>query len=222
MQELLDGPRRPRDDAPIFTTLLSGDGSGIVTLTLPDDGAGCLLAFTTPICAANYRQNLLGRRPTMSYIVSNTTQFLEMLRDIERIGVKDVTIDRCPRCTVMTAFGSSSMGTPDNVIKIWSVHKATELARTEAYLAWALKSAQAGRLEAARDVGLETVSHVTLEDPRLHVFLGRVAIALGDETLLQDAKSFLSFLKQDRLRRSLDGFAQRRPWDFSDRSDWGH
>jgi hypothetical protein len=97
----------------------------------------------------------------------------------------------------------SAMKTADDVVTVWCIHKATELARADLYFGYAQESARAGRLEIARDVALETVGHVSLEDPRAHLLLGEVAVALRDRKLLREAKAFLRFLHLDRWERKL-------------------
>lgn len=213
-QELLEGPRRPPDDAPLLTAFLNDQGSGVVTMTLPEGAGQCLPVFTTPIRAADYRQNLLVHGPATRYLSSAPGQFVKMLRDIEKMGIETLTVDRCPRCSVLTTFGSSSIKTAADVVTIWAIHKATELARTQVYFAYALQMARADRFDVARDVGLETASHVTVEDPRLHVLLGQIAIGLGDRALLQEAKAFLALLNQDRWERKLDQAAKSGSPDF--------
>jgi hypothetical protein len=90
------------------------------------------------------------------------------------------------------------------VVTVWSIHKAGELARLELYLDFATQAAGERRTDLARDVALETVGHVTMEDPRLHLLLGKLAVLLKDKALRRDAEAFLSFLNveryQDRLR----------------------
>ena len=89
------------------------------------------------------------------------------------------------------------------MLVLWTIHKATELARLELYFAYALKAARTGQLEAARDVALEAVGHVTLEDPRAHLLLGELAVMLHDRPLLQEARTFLRFLKHERWEQKL-------------------
>jgi hypothetical protein len=71
------------------------------------------------------------------------------------------------------------------------------------YFAYALQLARAGHLETARDVALETVGHVSLEDPRPHLLLGELGVALGERTLIDEAQEFLRFLKQNAWERNL-------------------
>ncbi len=50
-RELLEPPRRPPDDKPLFTELLAVKENGWLTITLPDTGAKCLPVFSTPFRA---------------------------------------------------------------------------------------------------------------------------------------------------------------------------
>ena len=68
--------------------------------------------------------------------------------------------------------------------------------------------AKTGELFAARDLLLETASHVSFEDPRVHVLLGQVAVALHDRDLLREAKAFLQFFKFNSWERKLDESVQ--------------
>jgi len=127
-----------------------------------------------------------------------------MLRDLRANGIERFTIDRCPRCDIVTAFGSTSVTTGERAVEAWSIFKATELARLDLYLTHASGSARAGQLDVARDVALETVAHVSLEDSRVHLLLGQIAVALRDHELLREARSFLQFLEADLCERGLD------------------
>ena len=91
----------------------------------------------------------------------------------------------------------------------------SELARAELYFTHALESARAGLLELARDVALEAVGHVTMEDPRLLLLLGQVAIRLGDRRLLGEAKAFLDFFNFEPWRRKLGEVEESGVLDFA-------
>src|SRR5262249_53789590 len=132
-------------------------------------------------------------------------QFARMLRDIPgTLGVGAFTVDRCPRCNLCTSIGIPPNFAASDVLPIWLIFKSGELARAHAYFAFALQSARENRLDVARDVALETAGHVTMEDPRVHLLLGRIGIATNDKTLLREAKSFLAFLKDDARLAKLD------------------
>jgi len=47
------------------------------------------------------------------------------------------------------------------------------------------------------------MGHVTMEDPRLHLLLGKLGLALGDRALLGDAQSFLAYLSGDNWQHQL-------------------
>ena len=48
------------------------------------------------------------------------------------------------------------------------------------FLDYAQAAARAQQFYTARDVQLEAAAHVSVEDPRLHLSLGQVAVALYD------------------------------------------
>ena len=215
---LLNSDQRPLIDGPLFTEIVDGDG-GFVTLNLPDNGARCVPAFSTPFRAADYVRTLLNRSPRLKYLSSSPLQFVQMLRDLEGAGLEWMTLDRCPRCSILNIIGGSSIKAPDDAVAIWAITKSTELARAELYHAHALESARGGHLELARDVSLEAVGHVTMEDPRLHLLLGQVAIGLGDKRLLREAKAFLDFFSMESWRRKLDQVEESGAPDFADIGD---
>ena len=107
-----------------------------------------------------------------------------------------------PRST-FAATAIRSLKTPADLGVLWTIHKASEMARLELYVAHALRSARAGQLEAARDVALESVGHVSLEDPRPHLLLGRLAVVLRDRTLLEEARRFLAYFNHESSARKL-------------------
>lgn len=82
------------------------------------------------------------------------------------------------------------------------------------YLTHAQTSARTGELYASRDVLLETAGHVSFEDPRVHVLLGQVAVALHDRELLREAKAFLQFFKLHSWERKLDQVLQSGSLNF--------
>src|SRR5215510_9166982 len=214
-QALLDPVRRPPIEAPLFTELLAKKRD-VVTLTLPNGGAQCVPVFSTPFRAADYIRTLLSQSPRAHYLSSSPLQFVHMLRDLEEIGVVRWTLDRCPRCPILTAIDSRSIKAPDDAVRVWAITKSMELARAELYFTHALESARAGFLELARDVALEAVGHVTMEDPRLHLLLGQVAIGLVDRRLLGEAKAFLDFFNFEPWRRKLGQVEESGTLDFAD------
>jgi hypothetical protein len=74
---------------------------------------------------------------------------------------------------------------------------------------------RAGRLKEARDVTLQAVGHASLEDPRLHLLLGQLAVGLGDGPLLREAKAFLHFLNLPAWERMLKEAEQSRSPNFT-------
>jgi len=100
------------------------------------------------------------------------------------------------------------MTTTDDVITCWSISKSIQLARLEQFLSYAQAVARAQQFYTARDVLLEAAAHVSIEDPRLHLSLGQVALALYDSELLQEVKTFLRFFKLESWERRLNQIAQ--------------
>ena len=212
-RSLREPPCRPQDDSPLFVELLAVKEGGVLTITLPQKGA-CLPIFSSPIRAADYIRTVLVSGPSVKYLSSSPLQLVGLLRDLRESGIEQFTIDRCPRCDIFTAFGSASVTTAEKAVDCWSIFKAGELARLDLYLSRALTSARAGQLEMARDVAFETVAHVSLEDPRAHLLLGQIAVALRDHKLLREAKGFLQFLKADLWERKLEEASRSGSPDF--------
>ena len=63
-------------------------------------------------------------------------------------------------------------------------------------------AARRGQFLCARDVALELVGHVTVEDTRTHLLLGKLAIKLHDKQLLHEAKKFLAVIRQKWANRA--------------------
>src|SRR5207247_4336130 len=113
-----------------------------------------------------------------------------------RSGVDGFTIDPCPRCppsTRITRIGSHSLRVPGDVIRVWAIGESIQAARIEFYVVRALEWSREGRLEAARNLALQSLGHVYFEDPRPHLLLGQLAVVLGDRLLLEEAKAFLHY-----------------------------
>ena len=213
-RSLREPPRRPPAESPLFVELLTNNETGLLTITCPGDGARCLPIFSSPVRAADYVRTLLVSGPSVTYLSSSPLQLVGMLRDARKLNIETFTLDCCPRCDVFTMLGSASVTTADVAISCWSVWKATELARLDLYLDHARTLALAGRLDVARDVALETVSHVSVEDPRAHLLLGQIAVALRNRRLLGEAQAFLRFLQLDSWERKLDQVIESGSPDF--------
>jgi hypothetical protein len=214
-QQLQEPARRLAEESLLFVELLSGD-KGVVTVNLPDKRGQCLPIFSIPFRAADYRRRQLAPSSPVQYLSTSPRQVVGMLRDLERIGIKSFVLDRCPRCSILTIVQSVSIMTSDDAIGWWAIIKATELSRANLYLTYALHASRAGWLGLARDVAIETVGHVTLEDPRLHLLLGQIGLGLGDRTLLREAGEFLGFLEADAWSRRLEQAVRTGPPDFAD------
>lgn len=211
--ELLEPTRRPPKDEPLFTELIIVKEGAVLTINL-DNGRGCLPVFSNPLRAEDYVQTLLPAGSTVQYLCSSPLELIQMRCDLEAAGVQAFTLDRCPRCEIFIVFGSDSAKTADDLLKVWAIAKATELSRADLYFAFALDSARAGQLDVARSVALETIGHVTLEDPRPHLLLGQLGVALKDRRLVEEAKAFLRLLKFDEWERKLDHIARSGSLDF--------
>lgn len=82
------------------------------------------------------------------------------------------------------------------MIRAWAVRKAVEISLCELYGKYAVLEARKDNLKVALEVMLQLVGHVTPEDPRAHLLLGKLAIRLGDMQLLGEAMAYLAYLKE--------------------------
>jgi len=213
-RSLREPPRRPQAESPLFVELIAASGVGVVTMTLPEGGIPCLPIFSSPFRAADYVRTHLDRGPAVKYLSSSPLELVAMLRDLRGMGIEQFALDRCPRCSIFTTIGSASITTADEAVTCWSIWKATELARLDLYLSYALASARVGHLTTAREVTLETVAHVSFEEPRAHFLLGQIAVALRDRALLREAKAFLQFFQLDRWEHRLEEAVRSGSPDF--------
>jgi hypothetical protein len=201
---LLAPPRRPSEDSPLFTTLVATDKPSVITINLPDRDEKCVPIFSTSVRAADYVDVCLSKGPNVRYLVSSSVGLLGLLGDLRTAGIQIMALDRCPRCSMFTSINTTSLKNADDLIKWWSIVKATEFARLDLYMSYALRKAQSGLFEIARQVAFETVVHVSPEDPRPHLLLGQLAAIAGDRSTFGEVKAFLRFLKLDAWERKLD------------------
>lgn len=211
---LTEVPRRPKAESPLFVEVVDSNQRGFLTITLPEDNSLCLPVFSTPYRTADYVRTLVDPGLAINYLSSSPNELVALLRDVREVGIERFVLDRCPRCNFFVAIHSEPVTTADEAITCWSVSKAMELARSELYLSYAQASARSGDLYTALDVLLETAGHVSFEDPRLHLLLGQVAIALHDRELLSETKAFLRFFKMHSWERRLNEIVQTGSPDF--------
>lgn len=212
-RSLREPPHRPHEQSPLFVELLAANQKGVVTMTL-SDRTQCLPVFSTPFRAADYIRTFLARGPAVKYLSSSPLELVGMLQDVRGMGIEHFALDRCPRCNIFTTIGCASITTAEDVINCWAIWKASELARLDLYLSYAQASARTGELEEAREVVLETIAHVSLEDPRAHLLLGQIAVALQDRAILLEAKAFLKFFELNSWERRLDQVDRSGTTDF--------
>ena len=210
---LCESPRRPQIENPLFVEILTGNSQSVLTIEQTKD-SHCMPVFSSPFRAADYVRTLLASGSPMAYLSSSPLELLAMFRDLRQVGINEFTLDRCPRCETFCAISTASMTTTDDVINCWSIFKSMELARLEQFLDYAQAAARAEQFYTARDALLEAAAHVSVEDPRLHLALGQIALALYDSELLQEAKTFLRFFKLKSWEHRLDQTAQSRRSDY--------
>jgi hypothetical protein len=198
--QLLSLPRRPAEDEPLLTSLLIPP-SGFFTVTLPNS-TPCLLTFSTPLRAAEYAR-IHAQTLQFKYLSSSPKQFVQMLGDLRRSGIQRFALDVCPHCLTFPALETNSMLAAPDVLKIWAIHKSGELARESLYFARAKEAAERGDLQKAKETVLEAIQHVTMDSPRLHLLLGKIALSLKEKGLFREAQAFLEFLHANQSVREL-------------------
>ncbi len=210
---LCESPRRPKVESPLFVEIVTDNSQGVLTIERTK-GSHCMPVFSSPFRATDYVRTLLAAGPPIAYLSSSPFELLGMCRDLKQVGVDQFTLDRCPRCEVYCSISTAAMTTTDDLINCWSMVKSIELARLEQSLYYAQAAARAQQFYTARDVLFEAAAHISIEDPRLHLSLGQVAVALYDSQLLHEAKSFLRFFKLQSWERRLDQIARSRRADY--------
>jgi hypothetical protein len=81
-------------------------------------------------------------------------------------------------------------------------------------LNYARSAARCGEFLRAREVTLDLFGHVTAEDPRSHLLLGKLAIELHDKQLLCEAEEFLAALGRDSAIKDLKNTEKTRVFEF--------
>lgn len=201
------------DDAPSFLTFLKA-GNGLLQLRLDDQKGGCLLAFSSPLRASDYASEA-AREQSFEYFCSSAKEVVLVIQHlVEYAGVTHVALDRCPRCNVFSTIHAASLNSAAKVIQVWQIAKASQLARSGLYWDYARSAARNGDFLCARDVALELVGHVTAEDLRCHLLLGKIAIQLKDKKLLGEAKKFLAFTRQHWAVEELESSEKTRVLEF--------
>ena len=201
-EDLLRPPNIPSPDHAFLISFAVLQQGGVLTIPMPD-GSQSLPIFSSPIRAADYARTSLRQGPDVQYRVSTATECATMLRDLREAGVASVAFDRCPRCDVLMTFKTSAGMSATDVLTMCAIQKSTQLARAELYYRFACEAARSGGLNVARDVGLEAVGHVSMEDPHLHLLLGKLAKRLHDRRLRSDAEAFLLYLGVENWKEAL-------------------
>jgi hypothetical protein len=210
-QDLSD---RPLDtEAPGTVTFLKS-GNGLLQIRVGDPQEPCLLLFSNPLKAVDYSRVLLPKE-NFQLFCSSAEQTTKVVQDFrENAGTTQVALDRCPRCNIFTSVGAKALATGTAVATLLRIHKATELGRNDLYFDYAQQAARSGQWLVARNVALELVGHVTMENPRVHLLLGKLGVQMRDRRLLSDAKSFLRFLRADGAVADLENARKMKELQF--------
>jgi len=193
----------PDTNAPMAITFLKS-GDGLLQLRQDNFPGPCLLMFSTPLKAEDYARVQVPKEKYHFFCSSaaETAKVVQHFR--EHAGSTHVALDRCPRCNIITVVDNKGLNNGEKVVDLRRIHQATELARCGLYFDYAQEAARAGDLETARDVALELVGHVTMEDARTHLLLGKLGIAMRDGQMMRDARAFLVFLRAETAVADLD------------------
>jgi hypothetical protein len=213
--QLRQAPYKPREDDTLFTTLWHPTEEQLIMIAPGKSDGACLPLFSTPFRAADYARILLTSIRRVRFQSFDSLVGARMLSGPAAPGgAVYATLDPCPRCGQCVRFRCQSICTPEALLKVWAIGTGTDGAMADLDFEYALEAARKGALETAREVSLESVGHNTAEDPRFHLLLGQVAVALRDSTLLGEAKAFLRFLGAEPWARKLDESVQSGSPDF--------
>jgi hypothetical protein len=198
--DLMESPTDP--NSPGFATFLKC-GDGLLEFANPEENGKYLLAFSSPYKAADYARVQVADRK-FEFFSSSPVQAAQLIPHFhQHAGITHIALDRCPRCPVFAVLDASAMDQPEPIIRAWKIFKATEICRVDLYWNYARGEANRGELIEARDVALELVGHVSAEDPRPHLLLGKLAIRLGDRQLLREAHQALTYFGFHDVDRDL-------------------
>ena len=191
------------ENTPVFVTFLK-EGQGLLQFLAPDFKGGCLLAFSSPLRAADYASVQVPMKK-FEYFCSSPAQAAFGIAELrEKAGISHIALDRCPRCEIFTAVDVSNWTSAVDLVRIWKIAKAIQMTRCDLYLDYARVAAAAGDFLGARNVALELVGHVTAEDPRAHVLLAKLGLTLMDKKLWREARTYLGLLRQDAAIAQLE------------------
>jgi hypothetical protein len=185
----------PPEEAIVLFTLVSGP-RGFVAMPLPD-GARAALYFTSPMRAMDYRECVDLQGDGAKFMSLTLSGFLKMLRDIDRMGVRHLILDRCPRCHISVVITAASIQDTSAAWRMIGIQWANALARQRTFTEYARETARSGLWDVARDVALEAVGHVNLESEELHLLIGNIGVATSDSILAGEALNFLRVLRAD-------------------------
>lgn len=211
--ELMASAGRPQLDCGFLAGLQTKEG-GTITWPMPQTAGQCLLLFTGPVRTGDYIVTQMRSGPAVNVAVYTPDMLLHALTEFREAGVTHIGVDRCPRCGAFTAVSIRGIATHEPLLGMWAAAKAGERLRSELYLRHVVKAARDGDLDAARDTALQAFGHVVPDDPAVHLAIGKVAVALGDNQLLEEAKQFLRYLNRMEQLEMLEQLAAIGHVDF--------
>lgn len=212
--ELASSLLLPKPDDPALTIFVSG-GANLLTVPVPgEDDVSCVPLFSERWRAVDYARTRFAGRADVAFAVMSVAGFVSTLRDVEKVGRFEFTIDCCPRCDEFIRYETSLAEESGDLIRMIGVHKANELARRHLYYHYALKKALMGHHAMAREVLLETVGHVTMADPDTHLLLGQLGVAMNDDELVREAHEHLRFFGSGAWDRKLEAVEYSGKPDF--------
>lgn len=190
-------------------------GSGVVQFRSRAGDAICLMAFSSPLRAADYARLKIQDRDRLQFLACSAREAADVIKQCRvKAGTTHIAINRCPRCPICPPINVSSINSASDIVKVFTICAATDLAHVNLYRNYALEAARNGDLVRARDVALELVGHVTPHDAPTHLLLGKLALRLGDEQLLREAKAFLQHFGETALSDQLGQAEQAESWTF--------
>jgi hypothetical protein len=191
---IASGKRRGTDHTFFISALLPGNRGIASVQTREGAMRRCAVFFSSATRLADYAQLLLSGIE-LAEVRFTAGEFVESMRTLESGGIQQFTLDRCPRCWNFAVASTGSVRTADDAIAHWSFVKAVEYARADFYFQLAEQMLAAGDYLGVRNLALQAVLHVTLEDPRFHLMLVEVGQRMNDQTLIDEARLTLKQMK---------------------------
>jgi hypothetical protein len=178
------------EDLVLFTV---GSGEGVPPL-------GTI--FTSAFRAIDYGDHALGGSGGfMSLTLAGAVWLLD---DLRGRGATHYCLNRCPRCDTALLVAIDPAAEPEDLWRVVTLGYSVDRALVELYLEHARRAVHEGRKHESLEIALETAAHLAIDDPDVHLFIGRLALAIRDANLVREARAMLEALQARTHLERLD------------------